>query len=544
MFCFSCSKNVFVSVVFRTFATWSESRIFMTTTTDNNKRIAKNTLLLYVRTLFVMFISLYTSRVILNTLGVSDFGVYNVVGGVVTMFGFLNSAMATATQRYITFALGKGDMLQLQKIFNTALQIHILIAVLIIILGETVGLWFMYTQMQIPADRMDAAFWVLQCSIMSTAVMIISVPYNADIIAHEKMSAFAYISIIEAVLKLVIVYMLIAFSSYDKLIIYAFLVLIVQLFIRFCYSHYCSKHFHEARYWHLWDKSLFKEMTKFAGWSMFEHISAVLFSQGLNILLNIFFGPVVNAARAIAFQVQNAIQQFIANFQVSINPQITKTYAKGELNEMHKLIFRSARFSFYMLFFLTLPVLLETYFILQVWLKTVPEDTVAFLRIMICTLLIYSLANPLMVANQSTGNVKKYQIVCGSIRLMILPVSYICLKLGCPAYSVFIVHFAMEAIAQLARMIMLRPLIGIRLKDYFINIYRQVFLVVILSAIGPSIIYFNMPDNVLRFFVVSITSVFSVGIVAYFVGLNNNERVFVKNKAINICQKMFYYKFK
>lgn len=318
--------------------------------------------------LFMMAVTLYTSRVVLNTLGVQDYGIYNVVGGVVAMFGFINSSMASATQRYITFALGKGDKNNLKKVFSTSLQIHVMISVLIVILGETIGLWFMYEQMKIPADRMNAAFWVLQCSIISAVIMILSVPYNADIIAHEKMSAFAYISILEVVLKLVIVYLLLI-SPFDKLIFYAFLILAVQILIRFCYSLYCNKHFEESKYQKIWDKHLFKEMTGFAGWSMFGNLSSVLFSQGLNMLLNVFFGPVANAARAIAVQVQTAIQQFVGNFQMALNPQITKTYAKGELNEMHKLIFRSARFSFYLLFFISLPVLLETKFILTIWLK-------------------------------------------------------------------------------------------------------------------------------------------------------------------------------
>ncbi len=511
----------------------------MPQTSENNKRIAKNTLLLYVRTLFIMLVTLYTSRVVLNTLGVTDYGIYNVVGGVVAMFGFINGSMSSATQRYITFALGKGDKENLQKVFSTALQIHVLIAALIIILGETVGLWFMYTQMQIPADRMDAAFWVLQCSIVSTAVMVISVPYNADIIAHEKMSAFAYISILEAVLKLAIVFALVL-SPFDRLIFYAFLILAVQLLIRLCYSHYCSRHFEESKYRHVWDKSLFKEMTGFAGWSMFGNLASVLFSQGLNMLLNVFFGPVVNAARAVSVQVQSAIQQFVGNFQMALNPQITKTYAKGEMDEMHKLMFRSARFSFYLLFFLSLPVLFETEFILTVWLKTVPDDTVIFLRIMICTSLIYTLANPLIIANQATGKVRKYQIVCGSILLLILPVSYVCLKLGCPAYSVFIVHFVMESIAQLARMIMLRPLIGIRIADYIKNIYVRVVAVVALSVLVPFVVYENMDDTVARFFVMCLICVLSVGTVVYTVGLSKNERVFVRTKTITIVNKVFH----
>ena len=511
----------------------------MATTSANNKRIAKNTLLLYVRTLLVMVVSLYTSRVVLNTLGVSDYGIYNVVGGVVTMFGFINSSMTSATQRYITFALGKGDMTQLQKVFCTALQIHVFISVLIIVLGETVGLWFMYTQMQIPESRMDAAFWVLQCSIISTAIMIISVPYNADIIAHEKMSAFAYISILEVVLKLAVVFLLLVFS-YDKLILYAFLILMVQLLIRFCYSYYCNRHFEESKYHHVWDKTLFKEMTGFAGWSMFGNLSGVLFGQGLNMLLNVFFGPVVNAARAVSVQVQGAIQQFVGNFQMALNPQITKTYATGKMDDMHKLMYRSARFSFYLLFFLSLPVLFETEFILTVWLKNVPENATIFLRIMICISLIYTLSNPLMVANQATGKVKRYQAICGSILLMILPVSYVCLKLGCPAYSVFIVHFVMEFIAQLARMIILRPLIGIQVSDYIKNIYIKVLSVTGLSVVVPFIIYLNMTDSVLRFFTVCITCILSVGTVAYTVGLSSNERCFVKTKIIGFYNRVLH----
>lgn len=503
---------------------------------DNNKRIAKNTLLLYVRMLFIMAISLFTSRVILNTLGVEDYGIYNVVGGVVAMFGFINGSMSSATQRYITFALGKEDKNRLQKVFSTTLQIHTLIAGIIVLLGETIGLWFLYNIIQIPADRMDAAFWILQCSIMSTVIMIISVPYNADIIAHEKISAFAYISILEVILKLAIVYMLVVFP-FDKLILFAFLMLAVQLLIRFCYSIYCNRHFEETKYKHVCDKDLFKEMIEFAGWSMFGNLSAILYGQGLNILLNVFFGPVVNAARAVALQVQNAIQGFVGNFQMAINPQITKTYARGDMSDMHKLMFRSARFSFFLLFFLSLPVLFETNFILTIWLKTVPENTVTFLRIIICTSLIYSLANPLIIANQATGKVKKYQAVCGTILLLILPISYVCLLLGCPAYTVFIVHFIIESVTQVARMIMLRPLIGIRLRDYFQHIYAKVLLVVAVSVFLPSLAYFNMEDNFLRFLSVGTLCVISVSASVYILGLSSNERALVKAKAIAILSK-------
>lgn len=508
-----------------------------TNTTANNKRIAKNTLLLYVRMLFMMATSLFTSRVVLNTLGVEDYGIQNVVGGVVAMFGFLNGSMSSATQRFITFELGKGDEERLKTVFSTTLQIHALIACIIVLLGETVGLWFLYNKMQIPVERMNAAFWVLQCSIVSTVVMIVSVPYNACIIAHEKMSAFAYISVLEAILRLLIVYLLLVFP-FDKLIVYALLALIVQLSIRFCYSIYCHRHFQETKYKHVWDKHLFKEMTGFAVWSLWGNLSVILYTQGLNMLLNVFFGPVVNAARAIAVQVQSAIQQFVSNFQMALNPQITKTYAQGEMEQMHTLMFRSARFSFYLLFFLSLPVLLETEFILTIWLKTVPEHTFTFLRIMICTSLIYTCANPMIIANQATGKVKKYQAVCGSLLILILPISWILLELGLPAYSVFIVHFVMEAVCQIARMMMLRPLIGIGLREYFLNIYLRVAVVVAAAVILPIFVFNTLDSGIIRFFVVGFVCVISVTSSAYFLGLSTGERIFINSKVVDMYKKI------
>ena len=309
----------------------------------NNKRIAKNTLMLYIRMLFMMGVSLFTSRVILETLGVEDFGIYSVVGGIITMFAFINGGMVSATQRFITFEIGKGNIEKLKSVFSTSLQIHALISFIIVVLGETVGLWFLYEKMVIPEGRMDAAMWVYQCSIIACVVNIMSIPYNADIVAHEKMSAFAYISIIEVSLKLAIVYLLLV-SPWDKLIVYAILLLLVQLSIRFVYSHYCHKHFDETKYFHSVDKPLFKEMISFAGWSFWGNLAAVLYTQGLNMMLNMFFGPIVNAARGIAVQVQSAVLQFTTNFQMALNPQITKNYAIGDLEQMYSLMFRSARF--------------------------------------------------------------------------------------------------------------------------------------------------------------------------------------------------------
>lgn len=499
---------------------------------DNNKRIAKNTLLLYFRMLFMMVVSLYTSRVILNTLGVEDYGINNVVGGVVTMLAFINNAMSSATQRYITFELGKQNRVRLNHIFSTALQIHGLISLLIFILGETIGLWFFYEKLVIPIDRMNAAMWVYQCSIVSAVVGIMSVPYNADIVAHEKMSAFAYISVLETILKLVIVYLLVI-SPFDKLKTYSILFLCVGLLIRYIYGRYCTKHFEEAKYRHTFDIPLLKEMIGFAGWSFFGNFAAVLQSQGVNMMLNIFFGPVVNAARGVAVQVQGVVQQFVTNFQMALNPQITKNYATNNLKEMHILMFRSARFSFFLLFFLCLPVIFEADCILQIWLGIVPKNTVVFLRIILCTSLIYTIANPMIIANQATGKVKRYQAICGTIMLMILPVSYIFLKMGMHAYVVFIVHFCMEAFCQVARMLLLRNLIQLSIKQYLLHIYKPIFLVVALSVVIPYIVYSNMDSCFLRLVFVGMACVISVGAMSFFFGLEKSERQFLKNKIMN-----------
>lgn len=501
----------------------------------NNKRIAKNTLLLYVRMLFGMLVSLFTSRVILQTLGVEDYGVYNVVGGVITMFTFLNSAMSSATSRYITFEIGKGNMEQLKKVFSTALQIHAAIALLIVTLGETAGLWFLMNELVIPDGRMEAAMWVYQCSIVTAVVTIMSVPYNADIIAHEKMSAFAYISVLEILLKLAIVYLLVALP-FDKLKVYAVLVLLVGLLIRYIYTRYCHKHFEESHYIHRIDKPLLKEMSSFAGWSFWGNLAAILYSQGLNMMLNIFFGPVVNAARGIATQIQSVVTQFVTNFQMALNPQITKTYASGELDKMHSLMFRSARFSFMLLFFLSLPIMLETNYILTLWLGIVPENTVIFARIIIAISLIYTIANPCVIANQATGKVKVYQAVVGGLLLLILPISYVVLKLGAPAYSVFIVHFCVESVAQFARMYMLRNMIDLPLLSYVKNIYLPIMCVVALSMVLPMLVYNNMQEGFIRLLAVGMTCVLSVAMTSLFIGMTRNERSFLIDKSLKVLK--------
>ncbi|MDD6606472.1 MAG: lipopolysaccharide biosynthesis protein [Paraprevotella sp.] len=507
----------------------------MSDTSSANKRIAKNTLLLYVRMLFTMGISLFTSRVILQTLGVEDYGISSVVGGVISMFTFINAAMVSSTQRYLNFELVRGDANQLRSVFSTSLQIHALIALAIIVLSETVGLWFLNEKLVIPEARMTAAMWVYQCSILSCAVSIMSTPYNAVIVAHEKMSAFAYISILDVSLKLLVVYLLVVLP-FDKLIILAILNLLVQLFIRYIYTLYCHRHFPESYFQLRFNKTLFKEMFGFAGWSFWGNLAAILYTQGLNMMLNIFFGPIVNAARGIAVQVQSAVQQFVGGFQTALNPQITKNYASNNLPQMHSLMFRSARFSFLLLFFLSLPVLIETNFILTLWLKTVPDDAVVFTQIMICISLIYTTANPCIIANQATGKVKIYQMVVGGILLLILPISYIVLKLGAPAYSVFIVHFCIESVAQFSRMFMLRNLIHLPLWQYMKNIYIPIVSTVVIAIILPLVVRMQVAEGWLRFLAVGFTCVLSVGASSYFIGFTKQERVFFLDKSLRLLR--------
>lgn len=486
--------------------------------------------------LFMMAVQLYTSRVVLNTLGVEDYGIYNVVGGIVAMFGFLNAAMTTSTQRYITYELGKGNFERLKQVFTTSVNIHVIISIIVVILVETVGTWFLYNKMVIPADRMTAAMWVLQLSVLTTVIAIMSYPYNAAIVAHEKMSAFAYISVLEVVLKLAVVYLLTIWDI-DKLILYAILIAAIQLGIRFCYSGYCAKHFPETKYYIYWDKPLFKEMLGFAGWNLWGNLAAILFTQGLNMLLNVFFGPVVNAARAVAVQVQNAIQQFANNFQMALNPQITKSYAVGQLDEMHKLIYRSSKFTFFLLFTICLPVVIEAPVILEIWLKTVPDYTVIFLRIMIATMIIDATANPLMVSAAATGKVKVYQSVVGGILLAILPISYVVLKLGGAPWSVFLVHFCVCCTAYITRLFIIRPLIQLRIRTFVSEVIVRCILVAVIAVIIPISAHLLIPNSITTSLFVIGISVICAALSSFYLGLDKHEREVILAKAKTVISK-------
>lgn len=496
------------------------------TSSQKNRRIAKNTLMLYFRMILTMLVSLYTSRVILNTLGVEDFGIYNVVGGFVTMFAFLNSAMASATQRFLSFEIGRKDFVQLRNVFSMSVNIHFIIAFVILLLAETVGLWFVNTQLTIPPERMNAAQWVYQFSILSMMVSIVSVPYNAIIIAHERMNVFAWVSIAEVSLKLLIVFML-QWFGFDKLKLYAVLVFSVSLIIRLIYGVYCKYNFKESKFRFFWDKPLFKTLMSYAGWNLWGNASSVLYGQGINVLLNIFFNPAINAARAIAYQISNTANQFVHNIQIAMNPQIVKSYASGELKYMHRLIFQGAKFSFYMLLILALPILLETQTILKLWLKMVPEYTVIFTQLIIINILIDSFSKPLMTAAQATGRIKVYQIVIGSLQMLIIPLSYIFLKFGYEPQITLYISITISTIALYTRLVILWKLISLDIKSFFFEIILKSLFIAFISVAPLAVLKYLMEESLLRFFLISVVGFLCTLFSIFIFGLKNNERQFL-----------------
>lgn len=503
---------------------------------SNNKRIAKNTLFLYLRMAIMMGIALYTSRIVLDTLGEVDYGLYNVVGGVVTMFTVINFAMGCATSRFITFELGKNDIKRLNTIFSTSIIIHFIIALIILILSETIGLWFLNTQMTIPTDRLQAANWVFQFSVFSCMVMIISVPYNALIMSYEKMSAYAYITILETILKLIIVYLLII-SDIDKLILYSILMFIISLIIRLTYQTYCKGKFKAIKFKLEINKQILKEMFTYAFWSLTGSTANLLATHGQNILLNIFFGPSVNAARGIAIQVQNAIQQFSTNFQQAMNPQINKSYAQGDLHYMHALINASSKYSFFLLFIISLPVFLEIKTILSWWLVEVPSHTTNFIRLMLIICILTALGNPLSVAAGAHGKIRNFQLFVGGFMLLVVPVSYIVLEISPQPEYIFIAQIIICIFAQIIRLIILKPMIQFSLTNYLKEVVYTCTKVMIISSIIPTIIYYNIKESTYSFFLICTISILSTIFTIYMLGLNNNEKLFIQNKIKQLRNK-------
>ena len=498
---------------------------------QNNKRIAKNTLLLYFRMLITMAVGLYTSRVILQNLGVEDFGIYNVVGGVVSMFAVLSGSLSAAISRFLTFELGKNNPEKLKTVFSSAVTIQVFLAVIVAILAETIGLWFLNNKMSIPSSRLDAANWAFQMTIITFGVNLISVPYNAAIIAHERMSAFAYVSIIDAFGKLAIAWA-IAVSYFDRLIFYSILMCCLSLVIRLTYGWYCKRNFNECSYHFIFDKMLLKQMFGFAGWNFIGASSAVLRDHGGSVVLNLFFGPSVNAARGVAVQVQNAVCQFQSNFMTAMNPQITKSYASGNHGYMMSLIYQGARLSFFMLLLLSLPILLNAEYILSLWLKVVPEHTARFVQLILVFIMSESISSPLITAMLATGKIRNYQIVVGGLQMMNLPVTYILLKCGCAPECAFVTAIVISQCCLFARLVMLKNMIGLRVGLYLRQVYANVIIVSFLSAIIPFFAkkFLFIEVDCVNFVLLSLVSVVSSFIVIWGIGCTSEERLVIKNK--------------
>ena len=506
---------------------------------ENTKRIAKNTLMLYVRMLFSMLVSLYTSRVVLNTLGVEDYGIYNVVGGFVAMFSLVSSSLSASVSRFLTFELGRGDMERLKETFSTSLMIHLVLAGIVFILAESVGIWFLNTRMTIPAERLYAANWVFQASILSFMFGLSSVPYNASITSHERMSAFAYIGILDVVLRLLIV-LFIAYApfQFDRLIVYSLLLVLVGMSLQCIYLWYCHKNFEECRFRLHFNKERWKEMSAFAGWNFIGSTSGLLKDQGVNVLLNLFMGPVVNAARGIAVSVNTAVTGFAGNFMAAVNPQITKSYAVGDRAYMFSLVERGARFSFYIILLLAMPILFETDFILTLWLKQYPAHTANFVRLVLILSLCDTLSNTLITLQLATGKIRNYQLAVGGMQLMNFPLSYVCLKAGLTPESVYVVAVAISICSLLLRLAFLRRMAQLPVRQFLRKVCPNVVMVACVSALLPALFYWYIPSGWERFVVTAFVCITSVAATAYFLGCTHAERSFIRERVVAVKSRL------
>ncbi|MDR1758972.1 MAG: oligosaccharide flippase family protein [Fibrobacter sp.] len=502
----------------------------MTANSENNKRIAKNTLFLYFRMLLTMGISLYTSRVVLSTLGVEDFGIYGVVGGVVAMFSFINSSLSSATSRFLTFSLSKGDTEDLKKTFSSALTIHILIAFVILILAETIGLWFLENKLVIPEYRMSAARWVYQFSVLSTLIAITQVPYNAVIISHERMHIYAYVEILNVSLKLGVVYLLVI-GNFDKLILYAALIFVVSVLIAMIYRIYCLKKFTVCKYKFEWNKKYIYPMLSFSGWDLYGNMSVVARTQGVNVLLNLFFGAVLNAANGIAVQVQGAVMAFANNIITAVRPQIVKSYAARNYSYTIKLVLNAAKYIYLLLLVLSLPLILEMNFILNLWLKNVPPHAVSFCRLTLLFNFFATMSFVVVSAIHATGNIKRPSLINGSLYLAVIPVSYAAFKFnGIPEFP-YLCNVLFIFIGMLSNVYTLKLYLPeFSIRKFILNVLSVCLLISFVSFLASYGIREKLPEGFLRFFTVSAVSTIIIAGMTYFIAIDKQTKQLVKEK--------------
>ncbi len=475
-----------------------------------------------------MLVALYTTRIVLEMLGVVDFGIYNVVGGLVILAGSVVNSMASASQRFLSFEIGKANFDKLKRTFSITLSIYLIFSILVLILSETVGLWFFYNKLNIPDERYFASFWVYQLSVFAFVANILRVPFNASIIAHEKMGFYAWTSFLEVLLKLLLIYCLILFD-FDKLILYSILTLVVVFITTLIYILYCYFKFPETRYKFVYEKEIFISIMNFSGWTIFDSTANVAKKEGVNILLNIFFNSTINSARGIAFQVSNQVTSFVGNFQTAVSPQMTKYYASKEYFKLKTLYFRSSKFTFYLLYALSLPVILEMEILLGWWLSEVPEYTLIFVRLIIINVLIDSFAGTTNLLIQATGNIKNYQVFSGIIIFLNLPISYLFLRNGYPPEITIIISIFISALLVFGRLVIANSIINFNLYDYFKNVILRNIEVCILCSSVPVFIFLNSELGLSSFLLIFFTSIISTLISIYIVGLETNEKTIIRH---------------
>jgi len=499
----------------------------MIETIDKNKRIAKNTILLYFRMIFLLFINLYTSRIVIQTLGVEDYGVYNVVGGLVATFTIISGSLTSAISRYLTIELGKKDNKNLQITFASSLTVQLIISAILLVFAELVFVFFLNYKMNISSERLIPANWVLQFSIFTFLINLISIPYNAAIIAHERMKAFAYISLYEASAKLLIAYMLLCYHG-DKLILYGACLCLLAVSVRYIYGRYCSKNFEECKFKLDIDKNKVKSMLSFSGWNFLGASSNVLQTNGIDLLINIFFGPTINATRGVTSQVFNAVNGFATNFMTAINPQIIKSYAQGNYQYLYSLICRGALMSYCLLLVLSLPIIMNATCILELWLKTPPPFAAEFVRLVLVCALIESLSSSLITSAMAYGKIKKYQITISSIQLLNFVFAYLLFKNDCEPYCTYYISIFIAFVCLIVRLMFIKKMTNMPVSLFVNRVIIRVVLITILVMFPILLFHSLVEKNTLQILVFSIMCCIWTLLVEYLIGLSSSEKIYLK----------------
>lgn len=490
----------------------------------NNKRIAKNTALLYVRMLLLLVISLYTSRIILNALGESDYGLYNVVGGIVILFSVVNGVLSSGTSRFLTFDLGRGDSKNLRKTFSAAFAMHAIAAAVVLLLSETVGVWFLNTQLVIPDDRMAAANWVFQFSVITAMLSLTQVPYSASIISRERMDIYAWTGLAEGLFKLLVAYIILYADLPDKLVAYGLLNLAWNVLLQLYYRYFCIRNYPESRLMIVREKEVYKKILSFSLWDLGGAIGGTVNTQGMSFMLNIFFGLVANAARGIAVQVESNLQRFADSFMTAVRPQIVKSYAVQDYKGFFKLVFESSKYSYFLLYLVTLPVFLECDYILKIWLVNVPENTCIFLRWIMLTHVFRAMSRPVIDGCHATGNIKHLNLYTSFTILLTLPCSWLSFKMGYPPVSMFIIHGFFRCLCNFVELYVLKEEVSFSIREYLVHVMCRCLLVSVMVSIPPILFTIFLAPSFTRMCITIIVSMLSVGTGTYFFVLQHEYR--------------------